>query len=209
MSKSEKSVLAWHFVGDTLRDGRPVPKDGEWLIHKGDLVMCKTGLHASVHPFDALQYAPGPILCRVECRGEIVRGDDKLVCTKRRIVARMDATEMLRYFARMQALSVVHLWGAPDVVLDYLMTGDEAIRAAAGDAAWAAGGDAAWAAAGDAAWAAAWAASRAASRAAEAVGDAAWAAARSDFQTLAHECFGITKGARASQEIGERHEQRH
>jgi len=78
--------MAWHFVGDSLRDGRPVPKDGEWLIHTGDLRMCKTGLHASEHPFDALRYAPGPTLCRVECAGEIVRGDDKLVCTKRRIV---------------------------------------------------------------------------------------------------------------------------
>jgi hypothetical protein len=23
-------VLAWHFVGATLRDGRPIPPDGEW-----------------------------------------------------------------------------------------------------------------------------------------------------------------------------------
>ena len=28
-----KKNLAWHFVGDRLRDGRPVPKDGEWLEH--------------------------------------------------------------------------------------------------------------------------------------------------------------------------------
>jgi hypothetical protein len=40
----------------------------------------------------------------------------------------------LRYFARIQALSVVHLWTEcpPDVVLDFLMTGDESLRAAAG-----------------------------------------------------------------------------
>jgi len=38
---------------------------------------------------------------------------------------------MLRYFARMQALSVIHLWEPPQVVCDYLMTGDEGIRAAA------------------------------------------------------------------------------
>ena len=51
----------------------------------------------------------------------------------------MDATEMLRYYARMQALSVVHLWDAPDVVLDYLMTGDETLQKAASAAAFAAG----------------------------------------------------------------------
>src|SRR5262245_49901989 len=45
--------------------------------------------------------------------------------------------DALRYFARWCALSVIHLWpdpGPPDVVLDYLMTGDETIREAAGAA---------------------------------------------------------------------------
>ena len=137
-----KTVRAWHFVGDTLRDGSPIPADGVWLGYKGDLRMCQTGLHASRHPFDALQYAPGNTLCLVECGGEIVEDADKLVCSRRRIIARMDATELLRFFARMQAISVVHLLDAPDVVLDYLMTGDESSRAAAWDAA----GAAAWAA---------------------------------------------------------------
>ena len=26
------TVLAWHFVGDTLRDGRSIPPDGEWSV---------------------------------------------------------------------------------------------------------------------------------------------------------------------------------
>lgn len=129
------TILAWHFVNDTLRDGRPVPPDGEWLVHSGKVVMCASGLHASRRPFDALQYAPGAILCRVECDDIVQEGSDKLVCLRRRIIARRDATDGLRYFARMQALSVVHLWDAPDVVLDYLMTGDESLRAAARDAA--------------------------------------------------------------------------
>jgi hypothetical protein len=212
------SVMAWHFVGDRLRDGRPVPKDGGWLTHKGPVVMCGSGLHASVHPFDALTYAPGAVLCRVECEGDVVLGDDKLVCRRRRIVARMDATELLRYFARMQALSVIHLWTTdpPDVVLDYLMTGDETIRAAVRAAAWDAARDAArdavraaaWDAARDAAWDAARAAVRAAARAAvraaawdaawaaardaarDAVRAAAWDAARADFASLVAECFG-------------------
>ena len=63
--------LAWHFVGATLRDGRPIPPDGEWLVHDGPLVLCHSGLHCSIDPFDALSYAPGPVLCRVEYGGEV------------------------------------------------------------------------------------------------------------------------------------------
>ena len=193
-------IRAWHFVGDTLRDGRPVPQDGVWLEHDGPLVICQSGLHASLDPFDALRYAPGPTLCLVECDGDILEQDDKLVCRRRRIVARRDATEGLCYFARMQALSVIHLWDAPDVVLDYLMTGDEAIRAAAAwDAARATASAAAWDAAGAAtASAAAWYAASA--HAWEAAWDAAGAAtawyaardaARKDWHALVVEAFDL------------------
>ena len=181
-----KTIKAWHFVGKTLRDGRPVPKDGVWLKHEGEMILCKSGFHASKDPFDALTYAPGSTLCRVELRGQIQEHGnpaDKLVANERRIIARMDADEMLRYFARMQALSVVHLYDAPDVVLDYLMTGDEKIRDAASAAAWEATRAAAW----DAAWAAASAAARAAAR--DAASDAARAVARRDFNALVSECF--------------------
>ena len=176
-------IRAWHFVGDTLRDGRPVPPDGEWLVHDGEVKMCEIGLHASRHPFDALRYAQGAILCLVDCDDIVAEDTDKLVCRRRRIVARADAIDALRYFARMQALSVVHLWDAPDVVLDWLMTGDDSLRAAAWDAARAAARDAArdaaWAAARDAAWDAAWDAARDAAWAARAAAwAAAWAAAK-------------------------------
>ena len=137
-------MLAWHFVNSTLRNGDPVPADGVPLIFTGPLRLCASGLHASVDPFDALQYAPGAILCRVECDEIGEEEKNKFVCRKRTILCRKDASEMLRYFARMQALSVVHLYhNPPDVVLDYLMTGDESIRAAAWDAARAAAWDAA------------------------------------------------------------------
>ena len=157
-------VLAWHFVGATLRDGRPIPADGETLRHDGDLVLCETGLHASVRLINALSFAPGETLCRVRCEGRIIHDDDKLVCSERTILWRINATDLLREFARRCALDVVHLWDAPEIVLDYLRTGDETKRDAARDAAWAAAKDAAWAAARDAAWAAAWAAAK----------DAAW-----------------------------------
>jgi hypothetical protein len=164
-------TLAYHFVGATLRDGRPIPADGEWLVHEGDVVMCESGLHASRHPMDALQYAPGATLCLVECDDIVDEGADKLVCRRRRIVRRIDSTELLWKASRQFALSVIHLWDAPAVVREFLETGDETKWDAARDAAWAAARDAArdaaWAAAWDAAWAAAWAAAR----------DAAWAAA--------------------------------
>jgi hypothetical protein len=105
------------------------------------------------HVIDALRYAPGVILCQVEVDGITETESDKGVARSRKIIQRVDATEILRWFARDQALSVINLWGKcpPDVVLDYLMTGDEAARYAAWDAARAA----AMAAAGDAARAAA------------------------------------------------------
>src|SRR5574343_1759928 len=166
------AIRAYHFVGDKLRDGRPVPPDGEWLVHDGPVRMCESGLHASRHPLDALQYAPGATLCLVDCEDIVAEEYDKLVCRRRRIVARFDATDMLRLFARQCALDVIHLWDAPQVVRDYLTTGDESLRDGTRDAAWAAARaaarDAAWEAARDAARAAAWDAAR----------DAAWEAAR-------------------------------
>ena len=166
------TTYAWHFVGETLRDGRPIPADGVTLHHAGPIIPCESGLHASLQPFDALQYAPGGTLCLVRIDGPIKKHDgDKIVGANRTILARMDVTEMLRYFARMQSLSVVHMWDTPEVVLDYLMTGDESMRAAAGVAARAAAWAAARAAARDASWA------------------AAWAAARDDFNSLVFECF--------------------
>src|SRR5688572_20769347 len=120
-------MRAWHFVGDTLRDGRPVPRDGFKLVHTGKVIPCQEGLHASVHPFDALQFAPGKTLCLVEVGGKIIEHGnpiDKLACSERTIITRMDAEPLLRDFARYCALSVIHQWEPPQVVCDYLMTGD-------------------------------------------------------------------------------------
>ena len=172
-------MKAWHFVGETLRDGSPIPANGVPLIFDDEPVLCVKGLHASVDPFDALGYAPGNTLCYVDCRGEFDRGVDKLACTRRTILQRMDATEMLRYYARMQALSVIHLYpnDTDDVVFDYLMTGDETLRGAAYSAAYSAASSAASSAAWGAAKSAAW--------------SAEWSAARADFNALVSECFGL------------------
>ena len=183
MTKPEgKPIRAYHFVGAALRDGSPIPADGEWLSVEGPLVMCEHGLHWSRHPFDALQYAPGETLCLVEVDGDIQEQADKGVSRRRKILARFDATDLLWKQARKSALSVIHLWDAPAIVREYLETGDETNRAAARAAAWAAAMDtemdtamaAARAAARDTAWAAAMAAARAAARDAADAADAAW-----------------------------------
>jgi len=196
----------YHFTGKTLRDGSPIPPIGEWLEHKGEVIMCKSGLHASPTAFDALQYAPGEVLHLVELDGEIIHEGDKSVASRRKIVATIDATDLLRKFARTVALKVIHLWDAPAVVREYLETGDEsksdaawaaardAARAAAWAAAWDAASDAARAAARVAARAAAWDAARAAARAAAsaaawdaasaAARAAAWDAARDEYKTI-------------------------
>ena len=159
--KKTESIFGWHFVGDKLRDGSSVPRNGVWLPKLTPIKLCERGYHGSLHPFDGLQYAPGGTLCYCEYRGNVLRESDKFVAEQRRIITRMDADDMLRYFARMQALSVAHLWEPPDIMLDWLMTGDESLRAAAWDAA------------------------RDAARA------AALAAARDDFAALVYECFSM------------------
>lgn len=175
-------VKVWHFLDANghLRDGSLAPDDGVPLVHEGPLVMCHRGLHASVLLMDALQYAPGPVLCRDEVTGCVVKADDKLVASTRVILWRIDATDILLKFARMCALDVISLWTPPQVVVDFLRSGDRALRqvakaeaaAEAAAAAGAAAGDAAWTAAEDAAEAAAGAAAGAATR------DAAWTATR-------------------------------
>lgn len=179
-----KTIRAYHFTGDILRDGSPIPAKKVWLKHEGAIELCESGLHASIHPFDALKYAPGNMLHLVEVRGDIQYHDpDKVVARERRIIKSIDAEKLLRDFARWNARQVIHLWkDAPKVVLNYLKTEDESLmvtawaeaiaRAEEGYAAWAAAlaasntdaiteargaaKFAAWAAGGDAAWAVAW-----------------------------------------------------
>ena len=198
--------LYYHFTSNKLRDGRPIPPTNEWLVHEGEVIMCTSGLHASEQPYDALQYAPGHILHRVELDDVIDTQDDKVVARRRKIVATIDAAELLHAFARKQALSVIHLWNCPAITKQYLETGDvsmqyaawsaarsaaqyaaqNAARSAAGAARSAA--DAAQSAA-DAAWSAAGAAWRAAQYTAWSAADAAWSAIREQFNAVVEEAF--------------------
>ena len=172
---TSQTTLAWYFSAADRRlrygDGREI-KAGVTHEVEGTPELCQRGLHASIDPLQALDYAPGPIIWRVRLSGVIVRGDDKLVATRRKYLWGYDATDMLRAFACKCALDVIDKWDAPAIVREYLETSDESKRAAAREAAWGAARAAAWADARVAAREAAWEAARDAAR------DAAWEAAR-------------------------------
>lgn len=135
-------IRGWHFLrsDNKLRDGRDAPPDGVTLQQDGSIIPCESGLHASVRAVHALCYRPEPVrapICRVELSGTIVPdGDlvDKHAASERTILWRLDGetTDRVLYeFARWSALQVVDLWDAPDVMRQYLQTGDESLRAAA------------------------------------------------------------------------------
>jgi hypothetical protein len=200
MTKTKKQY-GWHFTNTTLRDGRPVPEEGVWLEHEGPIKMCETGLHGSHTPFDALQFAPGATLCYCEFEGIEQEDNEKFVARRRKIIAKGDSTEALRFFARMQAVSVIDNYpnGTDDVVFDYLMDGcsaDSAYSAAdsaadsadsAADSAYLAAASAAAAAC--AAYSAAGSAARSAYLAADSAYLAAASAAAKYFNDLIYECF--------------------
>lgn len=120
------TITAWHFTKepDKLRTGTPF-KVGEWIEVGGDLVPCEWGLHASEWAFDALQYAKGPYLWRVECEGDIIEHGDKLVCRRRRAISGGDASDLLYRFARYCAQQVITLWPATESIKRYIETGED------------------------------------------------------------------------------------
>jgi hypothetical protein len=182
--REEAEMKAWYFSGDDRRlrhgDGRKIALGVTHEID-GEPELCKHGLHGSIDILDALMYAPGTIVWRVELSGMTEKGDDKIAAQKRTYVAGgIDISDTLYEFARMCALDVIHLWDAPAVAVEYLKTGNESLRAEALSAAWFAAEAAARSAAEAAARSAAWSVAEAAARsAAWSVAEAAvWTAAR-------------------------------
>jgi len=98
-------MKAWHFLrGDgrlQWRCGRTwVPRVGQTLkVNPDELCMCNYGLHASKRIIDALGYAPGALICRVDLGGRIIKGDDKVVASERTIIQMADATNVLHEMA--------------------------------------------------------------------------------------------------------------
>ena len=178
-------MLAWHFLSEDKRlgygDGRLV-EVGQTLECEGEPALCSNGMHGSAMLIDALYYANGPIVCRVEIDGDVIEDTDKLCGRRRTVLWMLNATRILHEFACTCAEDALALVERPDERsvaaikakrrwLNGEITDEELDSARA--AAWVA----AWAALDAASWAAAWAASRAAARdAARAAWDAALAA---------------------------------
>ena len=176
---------AWHFLYNDWRTGydKLLVKIGEKLVYTGEMppVPELRGLHASERIIDALGQANGAIVTRVECDGEIVDsypGDTKFVCTERTALWGYDASDELRLFSRLVAKEALEKFfdeskfgKMPQVVIDWLETGDEQLRSAASSAAEIAAYSAAWSAAYSAARSAAYSAAE------SAAWSAAWSAA--------------------------------
>ena len=199
-------ILAWHFLQDDCKmrfNSDITVKPGVEYKATLPLIMCENGLHASERIIDALNYAPGPVVCRVELSGEMIKDEDKICAENRKVLWMYDATNVLHEFAcavaeqallkgresgkepdprSWQAIKVKRRWLKGEASSEEL----EAARAAAWEAweareaaeatAWAAARAAARAA-GAAAWEAAWAAAWAAAEA------TAWAAAEEEYNT--------------------------
>jgi hypothetical protein len=179
MSESNESILAWHFLRLPDHDGNyctqhsnEIVRVGETLRYDGQLALCVRGLHASVRLIDALNYTPGPIVCRVRMSGTIIHGEDKIVASQRTVIAMADASRHIHEFscdcAKRALMRERKAKREPDARL---------WNAIAVKRAWLAGrmSDAQLASAESAAWLAARAAARAAAWSADA---AAWSAER-------------------------------
>ena len=157
-------MRAWHFLKEDMRSGSGSPRkpwvDGVTERYRGELLVpCERGLHSSPTPWDALQYAPGPLLslCEIPDIGpaSIAHGTptDKHVSRWRRRIVTLDLTRELRLFACDEAEGALALalsrGGTVDdrsvlaIAVARRFADGEATRKeldAAGDAAW----DAAW-----------------------------------------------------------------
>lgn len=158
-------MMGWHFAGQTLRDGRPLPKAGERLEHTGPLVPCESGLHFSVRAIDALTYAPGAMVALVEAPDDAIahNGDKHVASWRVAVSGYADATRVLHEFACWCATHALDREYAAGRKVDPRSRSAVAVKlawldgkatdnelAAAWDAAWDAARAAAWDAAGDA-----------------------------------------------------------
>ena len=107
---------------------------------EGELVLCERGLHASKRLLDAVKYAPDSMLWLVDVDG-CIDGQDKLCGRSRTYLAKFNAEDVLREFARKQALINIEKIKPHcsqknyDLIIQWLETGDMAIKSAARSAA--------------------------------------------------------------------------
>ena len=107
------TILAWHFVSKdrVLRHGSGLTVEPGYVYteDEGPIVLCQNGMHASRTVWQALIYAPGPVLCRVKVWGEVKEDSDKLVGRHREVIAMYDIEKELRLWACWCVRQVWHL----------------------------------------------------------------------------------------------------
>ena len=190
------TLEAWHFLKADGRssEGRRRPsRDGAIERHRGRLVPCESGLHSSPTPWDALCYAPGPLLSRVLIPevGEhtLTHGNpiDKYVSTRRLRVQTLDISRELRLFACDEAEAALDRVAARGGTIDQRSRDAVAVarRFAVGEAS-----EADMSAAASASW------SAAASASVSASWSAAVSAAASRFNVLIMTRFAVAESVR-------------
>ena len=101
------TTTGYHFLRDDMRSGEGATNRKPWVVGqtrrvRGVIIPCKNGYHASPTAFDALKYAPGPILCLVELSGDVTPHGapvDKFVTGSRTLIKAVDISRELRLFA--------------------------------------------------------------------------------------------------------------
>jgi hypothetical protein len=99
LSKERKCRFVHH---DKIKAGMTLDNPVDRYGKGGPIMLCERGYHASENILDALKYAPGPIVCRVELGGKIIKDTitkDKAVAEQRTCLWMADATNVLHEFA--------------------------------------------------------------------------------------------------------------
>ena len=95
-------ILAWHFLPD---DGKLAHRNrrkvevGKTYSVRGPIEICKNGMHGARRLIDALYYAPGAVVERVEIWVDVVGQGAKLCGRYRKCLAIADVTRVLHEFA--------------------------------------------------------------------------------------------------------------
>ena len=96
-------MKAYHFLNQNMRSGfgdEPAWTVGEERTWAGKtLKLCERGYHHSPSPYDALQYAPGSMLCEVEVSKPVEQDASKGVSWTRKLLSARDISVELRIFA--------------------------------------------------------------------------------------------------------------
>jgi len=112
-------MKAWHFISNDRRLGygdNRIVKTGMTYKAKGEIELCRNGMHGSKRAIDALGYACGNIICEVDITGQIKQGDDKIVGRRRKVIWMRDVTNILHEFACRCAEDSLKLVPKPDPI---------------------------------------------------------------------------------------------